>query len=187
MPLPLLGACVGARAADAASGAAAETVTGGGRVLAAVHALFPHTIGVLAGFFGATAVAVSAAELNNSKPEEAANVGGAGLGWMDEERLKEKAEREDAEINADKAKARAPAAPRRAMRTRHAPRRGRTRARRTAPRARRRARAVQLALAPLRPLENVACVSITHAPCALSLPPTGRGQAGARQGAAGPH
>jgi hypothetical protein len=59
---------------------------------------------------------VSAHELNNSKPEEAANVGGAGLGWMDEQRLKEKAEREDAEITADKAKARrgAPQQPARA-------------------------------------------------------------------------
>jgi hypothetical protein len=120
MPLPLLGACAGARAADGA--AAAETVTGGGRALAAgVHALFPHTIGILAGFFGATAVAVSAAELNNSKPEEAANVGGAGLGWMDEERLKEKAVREDAEINADKAKARAARAALH-LHTRHTPR-----------------------------------------------------------------
>jgi hypothetical protein len=138
MPLPLLGACAGARAADGA--AAAETVTGGGRAIAAgVHALFPHTIGILAGFFGATAVAVSAAELNNSKPEEAANVGGAGLGWMDEERLKEKAVREDAEINADKAKARrtrrtvshAPRAT--SARTRGAARRERAASRRAAP------------------------------------------------------
>ena len=107
MPVPLLGACAGARVADAAGAAGAETVSGGARVAAAIHALFPHTIGVLAGFFGFTAMAVGATEMHNSKAEEAANVGGAGLGFMDEQRLKEKAEREEAEMEADRKKVRA--------------------------------------------------------------------------------
>jgi hypothetical protein len=106
MPIPLLGACASARVADAAGAAGAETLSGGARVAAAVHALFPHTIGVLAGFFGLSAMAVGATEMHNSKPEEAANVGGAGLGFMDEQRLKEKADREEAEMEADRKKAR---------------------------------------------------------------------------------
>ena len=103
MPIPFLGACAGAHVADVAG---AEAVGGGARVAAAIHALFPHTIGVLAGFFGFTAMAVGATEMHNSKAEEAANVGGAGLGFMDEQRLKEKADREEAEMEADRKKVR---------------------------------------------------------------------------------
>ena len=103
MPIPFLGACAGAHVADVAG---AEALGGGARVAAAIHALFPHTIGVLAGFFGFTAMAVGAPEMHNSKAEEAANVGGAGLGFMDEQRLKEKADREEAEMEADRKKVR---------------------------------------------------------------------------------
>ena len=103
MPIPFLGACAGAHVADVAG---AEALGGGARVAAAIHALFPHTIGVLAGFFGFTAMAVGATEMHNSKAEEAANVGGAGLGFMDEQRLKEKADREEAEMEADRKKVR---------------------------------------------------------------------------------
>jgi hypothetical protein len=51
---------------------------GGEAIAAGVHALFPHTIGVIAGFFGLTAVGVGVAEASNSTAEGAANVGGAG-------------------------------------------------------------------------------------------------------------
>ena len=76
-------------------------------VVAAVHELFPHTIGVLAGFFGAGAVAVGVAEATNSTADQAANVGGAGLGFMDEERLKAKELAEDEQIHSDRLKAEA--------------------------------------------------------------------------------
>jgi len=76
-------------------------------LLAAVHELFPHTIGVVAGLFGASAVAVGVAEAQNSTADQAANVGGAGLGFMDEQRLKDKEAREDAQIEADRKKAQA--------------------------------------------------------------------------------
>ena len=69
---------------------------------AGVHAIFPHTIGVIAGFFGFSAVAVGVHEATSSTPEGAANVGGAGLGFMDEQRLREKEAREDAEMAADR-------------------------------------------------------------------------------------
>ena len=74
-------------------------------VVAAIHELFPHTIGVLAGLFGAGAVAVGVAEASNSTADQAANVGGAGLGFMDEQRLREKEAREEAEMAADRKKA----------------------------------------------------------------------------------
>ena len=72
---------------------------------AGVHAIFPHTIGIIAGFFGFSAVAVGIHEANSSTPEGAANVGGAGLGFMDEQRLREKEAREDAEMAQDRQKA----------------------------------------------------------------------------------
>ena len=78
----------------------------GEAAVAALHAVFPHTIGVLAAAFGLTAFGVGGAELYGNKAEDAANVGGSGQGLMDEKRLAEKAAREDAEMAADRAKAR---------------------------------------------------------------------------------
>ena len=74
-------------------------------VFAAIHELFPHTLGVVAGLFGFGAVAVGVREANNSTPESASNVGGAGLGYMNEQRLADKAAREDAQMAADREKA----------------------------------------------------------------------------------
>ena len=47
-------------------------------------------------------MAVGVHEATSSTPEGAANVGGAGLGFMDEQRLREKEAREDAEMAADR-------------------------------------------------------------------------------------